>query len=121
MRVLVCDDNVDGALTLGAVLRAAQHEVVICHDGRGCLEKARDWMPDVAILDIGMPHLNGYEVAAQLRALPGGDKLLLIALTGWGTATDVALASSSGFNIHLTKPADLVRLLELLSGGARCS
>jgi len=117
LRVLVCDDNLDAALTLGAVLRLAQHDVITCHDGRACVDRARQWLPDVAILDIGMPQINGYDVAQQLRALPEGGRILLVALTGWGTAADMFRSSTAGFDVHLTKPADLARLLALVSRG----
>jgi PAS domain S-box-containing protein len=105
-RVLVADDNRDAAESLRLLLGFAGHEVRTAHDGRAALHVAEEFRPDVVLLDIGMPGLNGYEVAAQLRAEPWGRDVLLVAITGWGQEQDRQLALQSGFDRHVTKPVD---------------
>ena len=114
-RVLVADDNRDGADTLGALLELAGHEVRVTHSGRGALDEVRNAPPEVAIIDIGMSDLNGYEVARGIRATDSGRSMLLIALTGWGQEEDKADAYAAGFDAHLTKPPDLALLQGLLA------
>ena len=111
--MLVADDNVDSAAMLTAVLELAGHDVLTAHDGLSALEAATTFKPDVAILDIGMPRLNGYDVARKMRASMG-DRLLLIAMTGWGQAEDKRQAADAGFNHHLTKPIEISSLHKLL-------
>lgn len=106
-RILVADDNLDAADMLASLLMLQGHEVALASDGVKALEQAQTFRPDVALLDIGMPGLDGYEVAERLRkdiALPG---LRLVALTGWGQASDRARALAAGFDVHFTKPVDL--------------
>jgi PAS domain S-box-containing protein len=114
-RVLVADDNRDGAETLGTLLELAGHEVRVAHSGRGALDAVRAAPPEVAIIDIGMSDLNGYEVARDIRATDSGKSILLIALTGWGQEEDKAHAYAAGFDAHLTKPPDLTLLQGLLA------
>jgi CheY-like chemotaxis protein len=104
--VLIADDNRDGAETLGMMLELAGHEVHLAHSGAKALEIADEVRPDVAVLDIGMPELSGYDVAKQIRGKPWGAQMILIALTGWGQETDKRLAQGAGFDHHCTKPVD---------------
>lgn len=113
-RILIADDNEDAAESLCVLLRMEGHEVEVAHDGRAALERFAAWHPGVAILDIGMPGLDGYEVARQMRAAAGGLELLLVAVTGWGQQTDKALAFAAGFDHHFTKPLEPDRIFELL-------
>jgi signal transduction histidine kinase/CheY-like chemotaxis protein len=110
-RVLVADDNQDGAESLGATLKLSGHEVVVTYDGFAALDAARSFSPDIAFVDIGMPGLSGYEVAREIREASWGRSIYLVALTGWGQDEDKRRAVGAGFDLHLTKPVDL-RLLE---------
>jgi CheY-like chemotaxis protein len=112
-RVLVADDNADAVMVLAAALEHAGHTVCTAHDGRTALDEAKTFRPDVAILDIGMPHINGYDVARRLRE-QFGSSLTLIALTGWGHLDDQRRAAEAGFNRHLTKPVEIRELFQLL-------
>jgi len=119
LRVLVADDNVDAAGMLVSLLRAAGHAPEAVHDGRAALQRIVDSRPDLAILDIGMPGLNGYEVAQQVRRVPGLDGLMLVALTGWGGVQDRERSRRAGFDAHLTKPAGFAELKQLIAGLAQ--
>jgi signal transduction histidine kinase/CheY-like chemotaxis protein len=110
VRVLVVDDNEDAASSLAALLRVVGHEVWTAHDGLDGLRVARERRPDVALLDLGMPKLNGFEVAAAIRREPWGREVLLVALTGWGQARDRERSRSAGFDEHLVKPVALEQL-----------
>jgi PAS domain S-box-containing protein len=114
-RVLVADDNKDAADALAMLLELAGHEVRVAHGGRAALSLAQTFRPDVAVLDIGMPELNGYEVAKELRREPWGSRMCLVALTGWGQDEDRQRAKDAGFDRHLTKPVDTDALEKLLS------
>ncbi len=105
-RILVADDNPDGAETMSMLLKLAGHEVYLAHSGTEALEVAKRERPDIAVLDIGMPDLNGYQVAERIRHEAWGERIKLIAVTGWGQAEDKRRALSAGFNHHLTKPVD---------------
>jgi PAS domain S-box-containing protein len=109
-RLLVADDNRDGADALAMSLRLAGHEVRIAYDGAAALTVAEAFRPEVAILDIGMPELDGYEVARALRRAPWASGLTLYALTGWGQDEDCRRAIDAGFDHHLTKPVDPAEL-----------
>jgi PAS domain S-box-containing protein len=113
-RVLVVDDNVDAAHMLRDFLQALGHEPAIAHDGQAALELASSFKPDIAVLDIGLPVMNGYELARRLREQLGPDKLRLIAVTGYGQDSDRARAAEVGFDHHLIKPIELDALLSLL-------
>ncbi|WP_323072389.1 ATP-binding response regulator [Mycetohabitans endofungorum] len=110
-RVLIADDNTDAAMSLQVLLELSGHIVRVAHDGVSAIEMAQTFEPQVAILDIGLPHANGYQVAKALRAQPRTARALLIALTGYGQQSDKRAASDAGFNLHLVKPARLDELL----------
>jgi CheY-like chemotaxis protein len=113
LRVLVVDDNVDAAEMLGELLRVFGHEPTVVHDASSALAHAEP-APDVAFLDIGLPDLDGYELARRLRALPGYAGAALVALTGYGQASDRASSRAAGFAEHLVKPVDIARLRAIL-------
>jgi signal transduction histidine kinase len=113
-RILIADDNRDSAETLAALLRMEGHEVTSVHDGPVALSVFSELKPDVALLDIGMPGLTGYEVARKMRQSGPKVSLTLIAITGWGQDIDKERAFAAGFDHHLTKPVDPQRLVELL-------
>ena len=119
-RVLVVDDNVDAGRTLGELLNTLGHETRVVHDGPSALAIAEAFRPDVVLLDIGMPGMDGYEVARRLSALREGRRPRIIAVTGWGQESDRHQASEAGFDMHLVKPVDLDALLRALDhrGGA---
>ena len=110
IRVLVVDDNEDAALLLREALQAQGFEAHAAHDGPHALELARELPPELAILDLGLPVMDGYELARRLRALPGGARMGLFALTGYGQETDRQRSAAAGFNEHLVKPLDLALL-----------
>jgi CheY-like chemotaxis protein len=118
-RVLVADDNEDSAETLGLLLQALGYEVRTVHDGQRAVEEAETFRPDVALLDIGMPGLDGYEAARLIRAAAWGRTVVLIALTGWGLDDDVRRAHDAGFDRHLLKPVDIAPLQEALAASVR--
>ncbi len=114
-QVLLVDDNRDVAVMLATLLRGDGHEVKVAHDGPAALEAAREWEPAVVLLDIGLPAMDGYQVARELRAAEGGDKLLIIAITGYGQGPDRQKAKDAGFDHYLVKPVPMARLRELLA------
>jgi DNA-binding response OmpR family regulator len=105
-RLLVVDDNKDAADTLAMMLQLAGHEVRVAHGGSAALAVAHSFRPEVAILDIGMPDMNGYELATALRGQSWAAGIYLIALTGWGQEGDRQRAREAGFDQHMTKPLD---------------
>jgi signal transduction histidine kinase/ActR/RegA family two-component response regulator len=113
-RVLVVDDNVDSAKMIGAVLEIHGHTVRIAYDAHGALDAANDFEPDAALLDIGLPGIDGYQLARTLRAAARTRELRLIALTGWGQDGDRVRAREAGFDAHLTKPAEPATILDAL-------
>ena len=113
-RVLVVDDNVDAAGTLDLLLRSLGHETRVAHDGVRALDIAREFRPEVILLDIGMPGLDGYEVARRLRAMNHGQNFRIVAVTGWGQDADRTRAKEAGFDVHLVKPVDLGVLSKVL-------
>jgi CheY-like chemotaxis protein len=117
-KVLIADDNCDSGESLAMLLRMEGHEVMVVHDGNEALTTWSTYLPDVALLDIGMPQLNGYEVARRVRQSDKGRAVMLIAATGWGQSRDKAEALAAGFDHHFTKPIDTDRLLELLRSAA---
>ncbi len=114
-RVLVVDDNRDGAKCLAMMLELFGHETHLGYDGREALALAEQHRPQVVLLDIGLPALNGYEVAKQIRASEWGRGMLLVAQTGWGQEDDKARAEEAGFDHHLVKPIDPTALRNLLA------
>lgn len=115
-RIIVADDNEDSAESFAMLLSFSGHEVRIVHDGASALDAVRDFRPDVAFLDIGMPGLTGYEVAQAVRAEPWGREVTLIAVTGWGQPDDRQRARTAGFDRHLIKPIDPAEVDRLLAG-----
>lgn len=118
-RVLVVDDNRDAAETMGFLLEDDGAEVRIAHDGAEALTAVQDWLPHVAFLDLGMPVMDGYELARRLRADRRFDAVKLIALTGWGEETDRARTAACGFDNHLVKPFDADALPALVASVPR--
>ena len=116
-RVLIADDNRDAAESLAMLLRMDGHEVTLAYDGPQALALLAQSQPEVALLDIGMPGLDGYEVARRIRQAPLGHRITLIAVTGWGQDRDKTQALQAGFDHHFTKPVDPSRLSELLRAG----
>jgi PAS domain S-box-containing protein len=114
-RVLVVDDNLDAAESLVALLEVWGHEASACHDGPSAVTAAVELRPAVVLLDIGLPGMDGYEVARQIQALPDNPVRLLAALTGYGQQEDRERSAAAGFNVHLTKPVDPARLRALLA------
>jgi PAS domain S-box-containing protein len=114
LQILLADDNEDAAGSLTMLLQFDGHEVHTVHDGLAAVEAAARLQPDVVLLDIGMPELNGYEAARRIRSLPEGGRMQLIALTGWGQEEDRRSAQEAGFDAHFTKPIDLVALQRML-------
>jgi CheY-like chemotaxis protein len=113
-RVLVVDDNVDAAESMSALLEIWGHEAHACHDGATALTAVAELRPDTVLLDIGLPGMDGYEVARRLRALDDNPVRLLAALTGYGQEQDRERSAAAGFDVHLTKPVDPTRLRQLL-------
>jgi CheY-like chemotaxis protein len=114
-RVLVVDDNRDAAESLAMLLEFLGTDVAIAHNGREALERFGDYRPSLVLLDIGMPEMDGYEVARAIRARETDTHTPLVALTGWGQEEDRRRARDAGFDHHLVKPADLEALQALLS------
>ncbi|RYX95721.1 MAG: hybrid sensor histidine kinase/response regulator [Comamonadaceae bacterium] len=113
-KILVVDDNVDAADTLEALLAMDGFEVRTVYDGLAAVAAAAEGKPDVVVMDIGMPGMDGYDAARKIRQQAGGDAMVLIALTGWGQTTDRTRASEAGFNHHLVKPVDYDQLIRCL-------
>jgi signal transduction histidine kinase len=116
LRILVADDNADAAELLRELLARHGHTVDVVGNGHAALEAATRVQPDVALLDIGMPGLNGHDVARRLRAQPHTRATRLVALSGWGTDADRARSVDAGFDCHLTKPVELQALLDIVAG-----
>ena len=113
--VLLADDNRDAAEVMADLLRMGGHVVHTANDGLQAVELALRLQPDVLVLDIGMPGLNGYEVARQVRAQPWGGRPLMIAATGWGQDDDRQKSLAAGFDLHLTKPFDPAQLCDVIA------
>lgn len=118
-QVLVVDDNIDCADSLADVVEMLGYEVHRCYcstDAYQCIEEAK---PRIAFLDIGMPVMNGWELTKKIRAEPWGKSMVLVAVSGWGTAADVATSIDAGFDKHLRKPAEFSDLISLLQKEAK--
>jgi PAS domain S-box-containing protein len=113
-RVLIADDNRDAAESLAILLRMEGHEVTVVHDGKEAIAAFDVLLPEIALLDIGMPELDGYEVARQVRQRSLGRAVTLVAITGWGQESDKGRALAAGFNHHFTKPVEPERVMELM-------
>jgi PAS domain S-box-containing protein len=114
-RILVADDNKDSATSLALILSMMGHETKTANDGVEALEVGDEFRPEVALVDIGMPKLNGYDTARQMRQKPWGRNALLVALTGWGQEDDLRRSSDAGFDTHLVKPVDVAEIVELVA------
>lgn len=115
-RVLIIDDNLSSAETTARILQLIGHEVAVANDGEAGLAKAREWRPEIILLDLGMPGLSGFEVCEELRADETLRNVRLIAQTGWGQESDRQRTRAAGFDHHLTKPVDFQELTALLAG-----
>ena len=118
-RVLIVDDNRDSAESLAILLKVTGHDVRTAHNGPAALEGARSFQPEVVLLDIALPGMNGYEVADRLKGEPGLQEVILVAMTGFGQAEDRRRSEEAGFSAHLVKPLDLSTLRELLARTGR--
>ena len=114
-RVLVVDDNVDAAISLAMMLKLMGNETKTAHDGLEALDVAAAYRPDLILLDIGMPKLNGYDTARHIRQQPWGKSVVLVALTGWGQEEDRRKSEDAGFDPHMTKPIEPAALEKLLA------
>jgi two-component system CheB/CheR fusion protein len=114
-RVLIVDDNSDTAEATSELTVSWGHQAAVAHDGPEALEVARGFRPDIALIDIGLPEMNGYELARRLRELPGLETTRLVAITGYGREEDQRAAQEAGFDLHFTKPVDPIRLKTLLA------
>jgi CheY-like chemotaxis protein len=114
-RILIADDSHDTADSLALLLRSFGHEVRVVYSGVHAISEAESWAPDVLILDIGMPGLDGYEVCRQVRKAAWGASMLVVAHTGWGKESDRRRVSEAGFDHHVVKPVDWSEQLGLLS------
>jgi CheY-like chemotaxis protein len=115
LKVLVVDDNPDTVLSFTMLLKASGHDVRAAHDGPTAVQVALDYRPDVVLLDIGLPGLNGYEVAKRIRQQPDFKNVVLVALTGYGQNSDRQSSLQAGFDHHLVKPARLAQLQQILA------
>jgi CheY-like chemotaxis protein len=114
-RILVVDDNRDSAESLAILLRLAGNELQLAYDGVEAVEKAAVQNPDIIVLDIGLPRMNGYDACRAIRAQPGGKDITIIAASGWAREEDRRMSKEAGFDAHLAKPADPRRLLQMMA------
>jgi CheY-like chemotaxis protein len=114
-RILVVDDNQDSADTLAKLLHIMGNEVSTAYDGLGAVEAATAFRPNLVLLDIGLPKLNGYDAARRIQDQRGGDEIVLVALTGWGQEHDRRRSKEAGFDQHMTKPVEYETLKKLLN------
>ena len=114
-RILVVDDNHDSALSQAMMLSIMGHETRTAHDGESAVSSAESFRPEVVLLDIGLPKLNGYEVAQRIREMPWGTSMFLIAVTGWGQEEDRQRSTEVGLNVHMVKPVEPAALEKLLA------
>ncbi len=118
-RVLVVDDNQDSCRTLSLLLQAKGRDVRAAHDGLAALDLVPEFRPEVILMDVGMPKLNGYEATRRIRQMPAGKNAFIVALTGWGRASDRQQALDAGCSAHLVKPVDFAALDQLLANVTR--
>jgi CheY-like chemotaxis protein len=114
-KILVVDDNQDSVKSMSKLLELSGYSVTAAHSGQAALDEAAAVEPRVVLLDIGLPDLNGYEVARELRRRHGDRPKSLVALTGWGQPADLLRADEAGFDLHLLKPVDYAKLLKVLA------
>jgi CheY-like chemotaxis protein len=115
MRVLIVDDHRDAAMSLSLLMRMAGHEVRMAHDGREAVAAAQAFRPHLALLDIGLPVMDGYEAASAIRGQDWGRDMILIAVTGWDNEEDRQRSVEAGFDHHLVKPVDLATLCRVMA------
>jgi len=113
LRILLCDDQPDIVQSLAMLFDSQGYETAVMFDGQTCIAKAREWKPHLAFLDIGLPDITGYDVAAEIRRMPFGSDVTLVAFTGYGKPEDVARAEKAGFDQHVKKGGDPVVLVEI--------
>jgi len=116
-RILVVDDNTDAADISAELLELQGYQAAVAYDGRSGLEAARTFQPHAILLDLGMPLMDGYQVAAALRAVPDYDQVALIAFTAWGDIVTRQRVIATGFDEHIIKPANLERILAAIRNG----
>ncbi len=114
-RILVVDDNEDATVSLAMMLEIMGHEVYTAHDGETGVKLAKKWQPDIILMDLGMPRMNGYEAARHIRQETWGTRIILVALTGWGADDDRRKTQDAGFDRHLVKPVEPNALMQLLA------
>jgi CheY-like chemotaxis protein len=114
-RILVVDDNGDSATSLAMLLKLTGHETHTASDGLAAVETAAMFKPDLVLMDIGLPKLNGYEACRRIREQPWGKNMVVVALTGWGQEEDRQKSREVGFNTHMVKPVELAALMILLA------
>ncbi len=116
-RVLIVEDNQDAGEMYRILIELGGHEALVAENGALGLELLKSTHPDIALVDIGLPGMDGYEIARRFRAEPDGDRVFLVALTGYGSSTDRDRSRQAGFDLHLLKPVDPQALQSLLDGG----
>jgi CheY-like chemotaxis protein len=114
-RILIVDDNRDAAISLGMLLELSGYEIETAYDGSAAIDAAARFQPQMILLDIGLPGLDGYEVARRMRSEPWGKRATLVAVTGWGQAEDRERSKAAGFDAHFVKPIDHDALVKLLA------
>lgn len=119
LRILIVDDNADAASMLALVLEASGHQVMVEHSSYKALERAKEYAPQVCLLDIGLPEMDGIELAKRLRAEPETAHAMLVAVTGYGQAEDRKRTQAAGFNHHLVKPADITQLMTIIAKASK--
>jgi len=119
LKVLVVDDNVDAAKGVALLLRTVGHDAQLAHDGPEAIQAALEYVPDVVLLDIGLPIVSGYEVAKWIRKEPALKNVVLVALTGYGQESDKQRTQDAGFDQHLVKPADFGKVQSILLAVAK--
>lgn len=118
MKVLVVDDNHDAALSLGMLVEMLGHDVRIAYDGVEALQEAGAFRPDLVLLDVGMPRMDGYEACRRLREQPWGAAIRVVAVTGWGQEHDRRRSQQAGFDQHLVKPVAPTEIADILGAAA---
>jgi CheY-like chemotaxis protein len=120
-RILIVDDNRDACTTLSMLLRLRGHDVRTAYDGFQALAVTADFEPEVILMDVGMPKLDGYEATRRIRQLPAGKDAYIVALTGWSRSSDLQRSSDAGCSAHLVKPVDFAALERLLAEAVTAS
>jgi CheY-like chemotaxis protein len=113
-RILIVDDNHDSAMSLGMMLTLMGNETRLAHDGLAAVEAASNFLPDIVLLDIGLPKLNGYEACRRMRTHAWSKDMVIVALTGWGQEDDRRRSAEAGFNHHMVKPIEVIEIEKIL-------